>query len=90
MSVCTWVQELKSLPYNPIVVFKPQEESSSHNPSGCLTNDMFLLGIQTEHQRDAMQHYGNKLICMDSTHGTNVYDFLLISIIVVDNYGVKA
>ena len=87
MSVCTWVQELKSLPYNPIVVFKPQEESSSHNSSGCLTNDTFLLGIQTEYQRDAMQHYGNKLKCMDSTHGTNVYDFLLISIIVVDNYG---
>lgn len=87
MSVCTWVQELKSLPYNPIVVFKPQEESSSHTSSGCLTNDTFLLGIQTEYQRDAMQHYGNKIICMDSTHGTNIYDFLLISILVVDDFG---
>jgi len=88
MSVFTWVQELKSLPYNPIVVFKPQEEESSlHIPSGSLTNNTFLLGIQTEYQRDAMQHYGNKLICMDSTHGTNIYDFLLISIIVVDDYG---
>ena len=24
---------------------------------------------------------------MDSTHGTNVYDFLLISIVVVDDHG---
>ena len=87
MSVCTWVQELKLLPYNPVVVFKPQQESSSNQSSGCLANDTFLLGIQTEYQRDTMQHFGNKLICMDSTHGTNVYDFLLISIIVVDDYG---
>ena len=79
MSVFTWVLELKSLPYNPIVVFKPQEEESSlHMPSGSLTNNTFLLGIQTEYQRDAMQHYSNKLICMDSTHGTNIYNFLLI------------
>ena len=61
MRVYTWVQELKSLPYNPIVVFKPQgEESSLHLPSGSLTNNKFLLGIQAEYQRDAMQHYGNK------------------------------
>lgn len=58
-----------------------QEYSSS------LTRDTFLLGIQTEYQQDAMRYHGNKLICMDSTHGTNLYDFLLISVIVIDEYG---
>ena len=34
-----------------------------------------------------MQQYGpNKIICMDSTHGTNGYDFQLITVLVVDNY----
>ena len=34
-----------------------------------------------------MKHYGNKAILMDATHGTTQYDFLLISILVIDEYG---
>ena len=34
-----------------------------------------------------MMNYGHKLICMDSTHGTNLYDFMLISILVIDDHG---
>ena len=29
----------------------------------------------------------NKVICVDATHGTTAYDFLLISLIVVDKFG---
>ena len=46
-----------------------------------------MLGIQTEYQCDAMRYHGGKVVCMDSTHGTNVYDFLLEPIMVVDSYG---
>ena len=31
--------------------------------------------------------FGGKTICMDATHGTNTYDFLLISVMVIDDYG---
>ena len=31
--------------------------------------------------------FGKHIICMDATHGTNAYDFQLISIVVVDEYG---
>ena len=30
--------------------------------------------------------FGNKVICADSTHGTTMYDFLLITLMVLDEY----
>ena len=34
-----------------------------------------------------MVKYGSKIICMDSTHGTNMYQFLLITIMIIDEHG---
>ena len=31
--------------------------------------------------------YGNKRFCIDATHGTNAYDFNLITVLVVDSFG---
>lgn len=31
--------------------------------------------------------FGSTVVCMDSTHGTNVYDFFLITILVLDEFG---
>ena len=28
--------------------------------------------------------FGEKIVCMDSTHGTTMYDFLLITVMVLD------
>lgn len=89
-SVALWVQEAsKNQEYNPVLVFKPQgEENAVVGNTDDLARDTFLLGIQTEFQKDAMKKYGsNSVICVDATHGTNVYDFLLITVMVVDNYG---
>ena len=47
----------------------------------------FLLGIQTEFQRDIMMEFGKNIICIDATHNTNMYDFYLITIVVVDEFG---
>lgn len=53
-----------------------------------VAKESFLLAEQTEFQRDAMRMFANeKAVCMDATNGTNVYDFLLITIMVIDNYG---
>ena len=84
LSVCTWVEELKTLSYNPILAFKPQGDSPS---TRTLAPDTFLLALQTQYQCNAFCKYGNKIVCMDSTHGTNIYDFLLISVLVVDDHG---
>lgn len=34
-----------------------------------------------------LKKFGGNVICMDSTHGTNAYQFLLISIMVLDDFG---
>ena len=76
----------KKQEYNTVLLFKPQgeEQNDAMNDIGC---DDFILAIQTEFQRDAMLQYGNKAILMDATHGTTQYDFLLISLLIIDDHG---
>ena len=50
-------------------------------------NDDFILGIQTQFQRDMLCKYGHTCICMGATHGMNMYDFKLITLLVVDDFG---
>lgn len=85
-STCAWVQELKKLPYNPVLVFKPQGEEQSDDIDN-LSKDDFLLALQTEFQRDTMKQYGNEVIMMDATHGTTQYNFQLITMFVIDDHG---
>ena len=48
----------------------------------------FMICLQTPLQATLMKQFGHKkILCMDSTHGTNSYDFQLVTIIVVDEYG---
>ena len=65
---------------------KPQGPKEN-DESIYLSDDDFLLAIQTEFQKDAMLQFGKKVILMDATHGTTQYDFLLISVLVVDGHG---
>ena len=46
-----------------------------------------ILGIQTEFQKDMLLKFGDKCVCIDSTHGTNMYDFNLITVLVIDGFG---
>ena len=34
-----------------------------------------------------LKKFGGKVVCVDATHGTNAYDFKLITLLVVDEYG---
>ena len=47
----------------------------------------FLLCIQTKLQRDIMKQFGNDVICIDATRNTNICNFLLITIMLIDSYG---
>ena len=85
-SVCVWVEELKSLPNNPLLLFKAQGEPQPDDMDN-VGNDDFILGIQTQFQRDMLCKYADVCICMDATHGTNMYDFKLITILVLDDFG---
>ena len=81
-SVRAWVKELQSKPYDPILAFKPQG-SAGHER---IRKEDFLLAFQTEFQHDVLKEYGNN-VCMDATHGTNMYDFQLITLLVIDAHG---
>ena len=66
--VCAWVEELRSFPNNPVLLFKAQGE-----PPDNVGNDDFILGIQTQFQCDMLYKYRHVCICMDAMRGTNIY-----------------
>ena len=73
---------------NPIILYKQQGEPQ---PPECnyLCQKDFVLALQTPLQANNMmkKHANGRVICIDSTHGTNGYDFTLISVLIVDEYG---
>lgn len=46
----------------------------------------FFLAIMTNSQAEMMKQCGTDVIAVDSTHGTNAYDFQLTTLLVLDNY----
>ena len=87
MSVDIWVHDMfKHSEKNPVLVYKPQGCAAVSNcPS--LKKDDFMLALQTPLQRELLSKFGNNIVCMDDTHGTNSYDFYLISLLVIDEFG---
>ena len=47
----------------------------------------FFLVIQSQHQRQLYRHYASRIVCVDSTHGTNAYNYKLITMMVCDDWG---
>lgn len=84
VSVDLLVKELQKESYDPILLYKPQGIIDSDVP---LPKDRFMLAIQTELQRDMYRQYASTVVCIDSTHKTNVYDFKLVTLMVIDEYG---
>ena len=76
-----WVESIntqcKDNSNNPVLLFKPQGIES-------LGKDDFAICMQTPFQRDILNEFGPDVICMDSTHGTNGYDFNLITVLLLD------
>lgn len=63
-------------------------KSHDENPVDNLCSEDFVLAIQTPFQANIMKkHTNGRVICINSTHGTNGYDFTLISLLIVDEYG---
>lgn len=82
-SVSAWITELRSpQEFDPILFFKQQGDEAEN-----LEKEDFLLCMQTEFQLEMIKAFGNKVICIDATHSTNMYDFLLITVLIVDEFG---
>ncbi|KAF0688406.1 SWIM-type domain-containing protein, partial [Aphis craccivora] len=66
---------------NPIVFYKTQ--GTEYPP---LDFNDFMLIILTETQKAVLHKFSNGKLCIDSTHGTNQYNFNLTSIVVIDEF----
>ena len=85
-SVCAWIEEMKELKYNPVLLFKQQGEDGVERAINIGSND-FLLVLQTEFQRDTLRKHGHNTVCLDATYSTNAYDFKLVTLLVIDDFG---
>ena len=81
-SVNCWVRDLQDKDFDCILCYKPQGVEKYGLP-----DSDFLLGLQTELQKDSLVKYGTKLVCIDSKHSTTAYDFLLVTLMVKDDFG---
>ena len=86
ISVNAWILDMQALPYNPIIIYKEQGRPQPDNLDN-LADDNFLLCIQTEFQRDMLKAFEYDTVYIDTTHGTNIYHFNLITLVVIDEYG---
>jgi len=87
-SVQTWVEELNAMNEDsPVLLYKAQGDipsATTQNLSAC----DFILCLQTITQRRFMLQFGaGNIVCLDSTHGTTQYDFYLVTVMVVDDFG---
>jgi hypothetical protein len=82
-SVAMMVQKLRLENYDPILIYMPYMKMI---PGLDMLKGSFILGIQTEQQKVMYEKFGNNIICIDSTHKTNYYNYKLITVMVVDEY----
>ena len=90
ISVKAWVDDMTLKGSDsPVLLYKVQGCVTSEvgHATGLTLND-FALVIQTPLQAEIMKSCThNNIVCVDATHGTNTYDFLLISVLAVDEFG---
>lgn len=65
------------------VLFYKSQGSACHDYPQTKQED-FILIIMTTSQAEILKQYGEDIICIDGTHGTNNYDFELHTLMVVD------
>ncbi|GFX07402.1 uncharacterized protein TNCV_504601 [Trichonephila clavipes] len=81
-SVDAWVNEIESKNDSCILFYKPQGVTSAMHPE--LKSDDFVLIIMNDAQCEMLKKYVSH-ICIDGTHGTNGYDFELITLLILDD-----
>ena len=83
ISTKLWVEELKSKgKANPVLFYK-QQGNSCHG----FNDEDFVLILQTPLQSLLLQKFGTNIVCIDSTYKITGYDFVLITVLVVDEFG---
>ena len=81
-----WVEEMKATDCNPVIILLYKQQGAKQ-PTDCdnLSDKDFVIALQTPLQAEIISN--GRIICVDGTHGTNGYDFTLITVMVIDEYG---
>ena len=79
-SALYWVQKMQCKEFNPVLFLKPQGEKSDCND---VEENDFLLGLQTQFQKEMFENHAQKLICIKTTHSMTAYDFQEVTVLVI-------
>ncbi|XP_035205396.1 uncharacterized protein LOC118180399 [Stegodyphus dumicola] len=82
VSLRIWIEKMKCLDDNPVLFVKFQGEAADQH----LEISDFCIIIMTNVQKHMLLKFGSDSICIDSTHGTNAYDFQLSTVLVIDEF----
>lgn len=83
ISVSKMIALKEDSPDNPILFYRWAKNSDEANNKS--TSSMIV--VSSQFQLEMLVRFGqNSTICMDSTHGTSMYSFLLTSLVVVDKF----
>nr|XP_022334767.1 uncharacterized protein LOC111131491 [Crassostrea virginica] len=77
------VEELRKELYDPVLIYKQQDID---DPTTGLQKEDFMLALMTKQQLDMFEKFAPVILCMDSTHKTNIYSFKLITLLVLDEF----
>lgn len=84
-SVHLWVSEFLQNPdTNPVIFYKQQGQDLPHSN---FKKEDFCLIIMTVAQQLVLESLSKNIVCVDSTHGLNAYDFEMTTLLVVDEFG---
>ncbi|BET02069.1 Zinc finger protein [Nesidiocoris tenuis] len=82
-SVKAWVlKERNKEGESAVLLYKPFGEKSLD-----LGEDDFFLAVMTSEQEEILKKFGDKVVALDSTRGTNAYRFEITTLLVSDEYG---
>lgn len=89
ISVKLWVEKVQDLnEKNPVLYYKEQGQDKIEFSANQLQEDSnVMLVIANDFQLSMLEKFGSNIVCIDSTHGTNMYDFHLTTLLVVDEFG---
>ncbi|XP_050310998.1 uncharacterized protein LOC126746702 [Anthonomus grandis grandis] len=84
VSIDLWIKELETQENNPVLFYKKQGVVSELET--LLIESDFCLILMNSVQAEVLKNFGSNIICIDSTHGLNPYDFELTTLMVLDEF----
>ncbi|XP_037514529.1 uncharacterized protein LOC119390894 isoform X2 [Rhipicephalus sanguineus] len=92
VSVQLWVERMHTRRDNPVLFFKHRGQPDRPDildrlPENLLKEQDFMLAIMTAPQLELLRTLGTNRVCVDSTRGTTAFNYQLVTVLCVDEFG---